>query len=167
MIKFRLYYDKDEEEKFLNKMSQRGYELKKFFCGFFTFEKEEENGFTYRIDHVGGKSAEELEDYMEIIREAGAILVLRWGPWIILKKKGEFELYTDQSSKIKLYTRIRNMFIYFLIIEVGCAFSEINAFLASKNPIFIFFYTLILMIIVAFARQVRKCNKKIRMLKED
>ena len=34
MIKFRLYYDKDKEEEFLNNMSQKGYDLIDFFLRF-------------------------------------------------------------------------------------------------------------------------------------
>lgn len=167
MIKFRLYYDKDVEEEFLNNMSQKGYELKNFCCGFYTFEKDESAGYTYRIDCIGNKSKEELEDYMELIHDMGAILVKRWGPWLILKKKGEFELYTDLESKIKLYSKIRNMFFCLFIVEVLCAIIVFNGLMAYMNAISCFNFIIICAVIIAFLRQVEKCNEKIKMLKKE
>ena len=38
MIKFRLYYDKDKEEEFLNNMVQKGYAMTHIFLGVYWFE---------------------------------------------------------------------------------------------------------------------------------
>ncbi|MEI2803100.1 MAG: hypothetical protein V9E84_05200 [Trichococcus flocculiformis] len=39
MKKFKLYYDKDKEEAFLNDMSAKGYAMKRFFLGIVYFRK--------------------------------------------------------------------------------------------------------------------------------
>ena len=83
MIKFRLYYDKDKEEKFLNNMSKRGYELVNFFLGLYSFRKCEPNEYTHRIDLIGNKSEKEIKEYLELLQDSGAILIKRWGPWAI------------------------------------------------------------------------------------
>lgn len=169
MIKFRLYYDKDKEEEFLNNMSQKGYELKNFSFGFYTFNKCKANEYTYRIDLVGDKCREELEDYLELLKDDGVILIKRWGPWMILEKKGNFDLYTDKESKIKLYTQIRNMFAYSSIFEgIGVIGNIIPYMTISKgNYNHIFFSVLLSVIMVVFLKQVFMCNRKIEQLKKE
>lgn len=39
MKKFKLYYDKDKEEAFLNDMSAKGHAMKRFFLGDVYFRK--------------------------------------------------------------------------------------------------------------------------------
>ena len=38
MVKFRLYFDKDKETKWLNKMAAAGWAMIGFFAGFYKFE---------------------------------------------------------------------------------------------------------------------------------
>lgn len=64
MIKFKLYYDKDQEEKFLNEMSDQGYAMKKFFLGFYTFEPCNPGEYTYRVDLIAGKDINEKNSFM-------------------------------------------------------------------------------------------------------
>ena len=56
MIKFRLYFDKDKEEKWLNEMADSGYEFKKFFAGFYKFLPCEKGRYIHRIDLIEGIS---------------------------------------------------------------------------------------------------------------
>lgn len=167
MIKFRLYYDKDKEEEFLNTISKRGYELVNFFLGFYTFKKCDPNEYTYRVDLIGNKNREELEDYMELLEDSGVVLIRRWGPWAIFKKKGEFELYTDKESQIKLYTRIRNMFGSLGILELACMIGPMVSYIQYKERIALYVTILILLTVLAFTNQVFKCNKKIKNLKNN
>ena len=50
MIKFRLYFDKDKETIWLNKMSEAGLSMTGFFAGFYRFEKCEPGKYVYQID---------------------------------------------------------------------------------------------------------------------
>lgn len=169
MIKFRWYYDIDKDEEFLNSMSKRGYELVEFFLGFYTFKKCEPNEYTYRIDLIGNKSIEEMEEYLDVIEDSGAILIKKWGPWAFFKKKGNFELYTDTESKIRLYTRIRNMFAFLSVIELVCSLINIIPPCIYKYPYFgsLFGGILCGLIFIVFINQVFKCNKKIKDLKNN
>lgn len=165
MIKFRLYYDKDKNEIFLNKMSSEGYAMKKFILGIYWFEKTKPNEYTYRVDLVRDKSEKELHEYISLIEESGAEFVQKWGIWAFFRKKSEFELYTDVDSQISLYKRIRSTFIAFTAVELGCLSSELN--LLSVNKYAKYFTILILIIIVAFLYQVYKCTKKIKELEKN
>lgn len=50
MIRFRLYYNKDTETEWLNKMAADGWALTGFFVGFYRFEACEKGEYTYQVD---------------------------------------------------------------------------------------------------------------------
>lgn len=52
MRKYRLYYDKDAEEIWLKDMCQKGWALKKYFLGLYTFEPCTPGEFNYQIDLI-------------------------------------------------------------------------------------------------------------------
>lgn len=165
MIKFRLYYDKDKEEKFLNSMSAKGYAMKSFFLGFFWFEKSKPNEYTYRIDLIQGKTKKEIKDYINIIEDSGAEFIQKWGMWIFFRKKGNFELYTDKESQIERYTRIRNVFGMLSLIELLVLYSQIKVLFTSNNKMVILTILIIFLIYITFFFQMFKCNSKINELK--
>lgn len=167
MIKFRLYYDKDKEEKFLNDMSAKGYAMTSFFCGFYNFMKCKPNEYTYRVDLVRDKSPEELADYISLIEESGAEFVQRWFVWAFFRKKGEFKLYSDSESQISLYKKIRTTFIIFTTVELLALPSIIiNIYLDSELRVFFIIMSFVIAaIIAAFVRQIYNCNKKIKSIK--
>ena len=112
MVKFRLYYDKDAEEKWLNEMAAEGWAMTGFFAGFYTFEQCEKGKWSYQID-FGEKLGRVTEDYRQFMTEAGIEIVQCWGYWIILRKpaaEGEFQLYTDVESSLEHYSKILTMF---------------------------------------------------------
>lgn len=135
MIRFKLYLDKDAETNWLNEMSEKGWALKSFFAGFYTFEKCEEGRYAYQID-CGEKLFKVSDEYREFMKEAGIEIVQTWGWWVILRKpasEGEFELYTDVESSIEHYSKIRRMFKIATVIEIICLWMEIMAATIGKR----------------------------------
>jgi hypothetical protein len=110
MKKFKLYYDKDKEEAFLNDMSAKGYAMKRFFLGLYTFEKCQPGEYTYRVDLISDKTVEQRNELYDLVQDSGGELVQTWGIWAFFRKKGNFELYTDPESQIKQFRRIRTIF---------------------------------------------------------
>ncbi len=128
MKKFRLYFDKDKEEKWLNEMSQQGWAMVEFFAGLYCFSPCEPGEYIYRIDmpeEVGRTPIwYKNGEYIELVEETGAEYVCRWGWWMIFRKeaaKGAFELYTDVESQIALYRRIRRAFLIIGMLEFSLA----------------------------------------------
>lgn len=120
MIKFRLYLDKDKETVWLNEMAAEGWAMKKFFAGFYTFEKCEPGQYTYQVD-LGERFFAVTDDYRDFMEDTGAEIVQSWGFWIFLRKlsaEGPFELYTDVDSSIAHYMKIRNLFQAVTVFEV-------------------------------------------------
>lgn len=128
MKKFRLYFDKDKEEIWLNEMSREGWAMTDFVAGVYTFTPCEPGEYIYRIDMPGeiGKTPiwYENREYIELVEETGAEYVCRWGWWMIFRKEasqGTFELYTDTQSQIALYRRIRKVFLIVGMLELSLA----------------------------------------------
>ncbi|MDE7275197.1 MAG: DUF2812 domain-containing protein [Lachnospiraceae bacterium] len=127
MIKFRLYFDKDAETAWLNRMAADGWAVNRFFAGFFSFESCEKGAFVYQVD-FSDRLFSVSSDYRELMQDAGIEIVQTWGYWVILRKKaseGKFELYTDCASSIEHYKKIRRMFKAVTIVEMLLVFFEI------------------------------------------
>lgn len=136
MIRFRLYYNKDTETEWLNKMAADGWALTGFFAGFYRFEECEKGEYTYQVD-LGEQLFSVSSEYRELMEELGVEIVTLWGCWIILRKRtadGPFELYTDVESQIEHYTKILRMFKVVCILEIICMLIEVAGGL-SGNPL--------------------------------
>lgn len=126
MVKFKLYLDKDEEVKWLNNEARKGNALKKFFLGFYFFDKCEEDEYLYDIDFLN--SFNDYENFKNFMNESNVEVVSRWYRWVYVRKVNDykgFELYTDLDSKIEHYTKIKKMFKIAFIIELICLFVEV------------------------------------------
>lgn len=138
MIKFRIYYDKDDETKWLNGLAAQGFAMTGFFAGFYRFDKCEPGKYIYQID-FGDKFFGISEDYREFMRDTGVEIVQTWGFWIILRKlasEGDFELYTDVDSSIGHYRKIRKTFRTVVVIELILFFLELFVSIAEHNIVF-------------------------------
>ena len=166
MRKYRLYYDKDAEEIWLKDMCQKGWALKKYFLGLYTFEPCTPGEFNYQIDLIQGKS----EEFLEFLEESGVTVVGRWVRWVYLQKpaeEGVFEMYTDTDSKIEQYRRIRKFFAFFLALEALCLMVEFFAVIETRSPLYLGFTLLIGVICLAMLHMIWKCNWKIEDLKKQ
>lgn len=166
MMKFRLYFDKDKETKWLNEMSGQGYAMTGFCMGFYSFEKCEPGEYIYQVDFTDGFFGVS-EDYREFMQDTGVEVVCLWGYWVILRKKaseGAFELYTDVESRIENYTKIRKMFKIVACVEIACLTVElIGALHGSVAPAVCAW--LIGALVVALVRQIMHLNEVLAELK--
>lgn len=167
MIKFRLYLDKDKEEKWLNEMCDSGYKFKKFFVGFYKFNPCEKGKYIYRIDLIDGIS--KRKEYKNFMQEIGVEVIDTWGFWVFLRKEkseGRFELYTDKESKIISYRKIRKTFAAVLVLEVICTLLQVPSMLLGFWLGFLGF-GLILIMTISIARSLYSTNKKIKLLENN
>ncbi len=122
MVKFRLYYDKDKEEIWLNEMASQGWAMVKFFCGFYWFESCSRGEYIYQIDlFTEPKSNMTQSEYIELVKETGAEYMGRWFWWRFFRRRselGEFKLYTDSASQLEQYQRMFRFFRNILIAEM-------------------------------------------------
>jgi len=170
---FRLYWDKDEEEKWLNEMSEKGWALKKFFLGLYTFEKCEKGEYCYRIDLMKNLvNFKESIEYIKFVEETGAEYVASWGRWVFFRKnvsKGKFDLYTDIESKINSYKEIRKMFGILGIAELCIGIGQIGSININDHfRIYAFIFTILIFSLAAILLLVTiKTNNKINKLEKE
>lgn len=168
MIRFKLYFDKDKETKWLNDMADQGWAMNGFFAGFYRFESCEKGKYTYQID-FGNEFFSVSDDYREFMSDSDIEIIQSWGFWVFLRKlssEGEFQLYTDVDSQIEHYKKIRNMFKAVTVIELICLFIELFSASMTKSPLLWSFVFLILAIIIAFFNITNRTNDIIHELTE-
>ena len=160
MIKFRIYWDKDEETKWLNEMAQKGWAMTSFCAGFYTFEECTKGKWSYQID-FGEKFGKCTEDYRDFMKEAGIEIVQNWGYWIILRKpveEGEFILYSDVESSIEHYTKILRMFKVVGIVEIICFFLELWGVLNGIQIAWVYAFIILALVVVLINACVKTKN---------
>ena len=164
MIKFKLYYDKDQEEKFLNEMSNRGYAMEKFFLGLYFFEPCNPGEYTYRVDLIAGKGIKETNSFYDLVRDAGGELVQTWGFWAFYRKKGSFDLYTDRESQITQYEKIRKLFLGIGFLELMVVFMQISQYIEHGSVYSLLGVIIFTLLTIVLFAQVIKCTRKITSL---
>lgn len=175
--KFKLTFDKDWEQSWLNEMCQQGWAVTKFFLGVYTFEPCQPGEYIYQVDLLPGSGfqASDPDGYTEFMTETGVEVVCRWFRWIILRKRAEdgpFEIYTDAESQIESYKRIRTMLAWGLVLELLCsgpAFSHLhsNSFDLSTNIFLCVVAVLYICIFAAFSAGILKYSKRIQELEQQ
>lgn len=169
MIRFRLYTDKDAEEKWLNEMAAEGWAMDTFFVGIYHFTACKKGEYIYRVD-FGDKLFSVRSDYRELMQDMGIQIVQTWGYWVILRKKasdGAFALYTDLASSIAHYQKIRKMFKIVTIVEMICLFIELYVGAAKGIMLGYACALLIAAILVAVVNALFRTNHKIAELEEQ
>ncbi|MGB4589805.1 MAG: DUF2812 domain-containing protein [Clostridiaceae bacterium] len=164
MVKFRLYFDKDREEKFLNEMSNRGLAMEKFFLGAYSFEPCDPGEYTYRVDLIAGKDIKETNSFYDLVRDSGGELVQTWGFWAFYRKKGSFDLYTDRESQISQYEKIRKLFIVIGFIELMVMFMQLSQYLENRSIFSLVGVVVFTLLTIVLFAQVIKCTRKIASL---
>lgn len=173
MKKFRLYYDKDKEEAWLNEMTGKGWALTRFFLGVYTFEPCRPGQYRYRIDmpEAPGMADSDVEkrEYIQFVEETGAEYVCEWFWWVIFRKEtgsGEFKLYTDYESRMGLYRRIRRMFCFALMIEIMAGFTAFWSLTEVRGGFELCVVLLCGIVIVVFLHMIWKLTSKIKKLEQ-
>lgn len=174
MKRFRMYYDKDAEEVWLNKMCQKGWAMTSFFAGLYTFAPCQPGEYIYQIDMPEGAGLQpnDIEGYTEFMEDAGVEVVQQWYRWVYLRKRaaeGPFQVYTDPGSQIALYRRIRRFFLFALVLELCCSAGVWTNLTWDSQLYGLYLLTacLFLLIFAVFLRVIWKCSRRIHALEAE
>ncbi len=168
MVRFKIYYDKDEEEVWLKQMVAQGWALRKFFMGFYTFEPCTPGEYHYQIDLLDNWNGDKAA-YTAFMQDLGVEVIAQWWRWVYLRKKaadGPFEMYTDVESKITLYRKIKQFFQVALVIELSSLVVELAAALRTGSVLFGGFTILLGLISAAMLKVIWKCQWRIEQLEQ-
>ncbi|MCR5120632.1 MAG: DUF2812 domain-containing protein [Lachnospiraceae bacterium] len=168
MTRFRIYFDKDEETRWLNRMAKNGYAMDNFFLGFYQFSPCEKGEWQYQID-IGHGFCGVNDNYADFMEEMGVEIVQSWGPWVILRRKaaeGPFELFSDVDSRIEQYKKILLMFKLVFVIEFFCLALEVYGGVRGSAMAWVA-ACLIAAVVVVFSNMIIRTKKKIYELQEQ
>ncbi len=169
MKKFRMYWDTVKETEWLNSMAREGWNVTGFNMGFYTFEKCEPGEYQYQIDTSDGlwKCSKKYRDFMESV---GVEIVCCWGVWVVLRKKtadGNFELYSDDESKLDHLYKILNIYKIVMLIEIGCMSINLYPAFAHNSKMNIFASLFISIFVILFGYMINITKGRINRILEN
>ena len=164
-------WEHEKEEKWLNEMSAKGLQL--ISPGPFTYIFEEGpcGEYHYRLEllnHV--PSHPESIAYIRFLEETGIEQIGSYLRWVYFRKKvadGEFDLYSDLSSKIKHYKLISNLLLAVTPINIFPMIINFSAFIHHRNSVNLFSVLISLTISLLLGLGLFKINKKTKHLKKQ
>ena len=105
----------EKEEQWLNDMADKGFVLTSVGLAKYTFEECVPGEFTIRTEKLKNRiSHPESKKYIQFIEETGAEKIDSHLDWVYFRKKNDgtqFELYSDNKSKIKHLSRMLSFFL--------------------------------------------------------
>lgn len=159
-------WDYDKEIKWLNEMSAQGWHLVNPGLISFEFEKDEPNKYQYEIEYLDNNK----EDYFEFLQETGIEIIKVVNNWAYYKKLNDgnpFEIFNDAESKINHLNRIKNLFIFFFILEGMFLIMRINDVInGGLTEVSIITVILLGIITLLFGNGIYKMNKTINKIKK-
>ncbi|MBZ9609387.1 DUF2812 domain-containing protein [Clostridium estertheticum] len=129
MKKIRCYVSLDKEEKWLNEMANRGWELDEKHTKY-EFRKTSPNDTIIKIDYRNFKSKDDFQNYIILFKDYG------WGHIAGTKTSGKQyfkkideragdDIFSDVSSKAERYKKLSNMWLSLVVcyIPISIAFA--------------------------------------------
>ncbi len=129
-IIWKVMYDFEKEERWLNEMSAKGLSLSDYSWCRYVFEETPNTQYIYRIELLENvpKHPESMA-YLRFLEENGVECAAMYMRWVYLRKnaaEGPFEIYTDQASKLKYYQRLLLFFNTMMGIELGAGIMNLG-----------------------------------------
>jgi hypothetical protein len=167
--KFKWFWawEDEKEEDWLAEMSANGYHLKSIgIPGIYTFDAGASRNYVYRLDFNAGRKG--YQEYLQIFQDAGWEHLCEYGSWKYFRTQaqgGEIpEIYTDNESKVKKYSRIMLFLIIFLPIYTMMLRNLSKAsglFYEIATVVFFLFMLIYAYAILMFIRRIGQLKKKL------
>ena len=164
----------EKEEKWLNEMSEKGYQLADVgFCNY-GFIDGTPGKYIYRLELLEyTPPSPQSQKYLDFLEGTGVEHVDSLFRWVYLRKPaadGAFELFSDCSSIIKHLTRMIQLILPLLIMNALLLFMNITNTLpnvpdGSISPWILFCLQIFVVVLLGFG--VLYLYRKIRLLKKE
>lgn len=162
IVKRRIFFNYEKEEKWINKMAQEGLHLVKYSLTKYTFEEGEAGAYQYRIQYLGDQSEEENEEYFQILKDGGIEVVAFDMNWAIFRKKseeGSFDIFSDASSKIRHYHSISKMLGILAIVNLFLGFLNFSFDTTLNIAVSLLSFTVTIIILIMISYYLRRAKK--------
>lgn len=151
-------WEYDKEEKYLNEMSRKGWQVVKGGCFHTEFEKRAGTAYRYCLDYnpEAMKDAGEKARYVETFADGGwEFINATYNGWVYLRKEikegmseQDFEIYSDKESILELFERLNIMFRTLCFVLAVCLCLEIYLFVRSGLPVTLLFTAIVLALFI-------------------
>ena len=112
----------DAEEKWLNDMARRGWVLDGVGFAKYEFAESAPGEYSIRLEMLDNPPASsEGQDYIDFVEETGAEYIGNMTRWVYFRKKaseGEFELFSDNASRIKYLGSVISLIAFVTIMNL-------------------------------------------------
>ncbi len=167
MKKFKMMFDKDKEIQWLNEMCRKGWALKRFKYGLYTFEPCSPGEYVFETD-LNDRMFSLSQEYRNILEDMDIEFLCCSGFWFLVRRradKGPLELYTDYESKIAQYTRIRNMFKRTALLELIVMYMELFVYMEVRRPFFLVISVLLFLMFLVLFRAALTMDERMQVMK--
>lgn len=158
MFKFRVWMGSNEEEKFINKFSRRGYFLASIApfrlmppleFRIYKFKVAQEPQLIYKIDDRTFENKADKDNYLQLMEDDGwqffehNYTYNSWFQsyyWLKVRKTGDEEIYSDNESKLEAKNRACSRVLMFAIILLAfyATFPTGHSFQQNNGNIWLF-----------------------------
>lgn len=118
--KFFWAWEFEKEEKWLNEMAAKGLAL--VGVGFCRYEFEDctPGEYSFRLELLDNRPDHpESRKYISFVEETGAEHVGSYINWVYFRNKGNFELFSDYTTKIKHLTKIIRLILAISVLNLA------------------------------------------------
>lgn len=176
VIKFITADNFEKEENYLEEMSKKGWHFTKYKDFRYFFESGDSNDVIYQIDYHSSYEGDK-EDYLQLFKDSGWTLVFTYpifdGEWCYFKKQKTSDepskIYTDNDSKIELFSKIRKLWGTFglIICLLFLPITFISGILTSNSFLIYFVLLMFTFIALLYLKMVLNLTKKIHQLRKE
>lgn len=163
MKKFKIFFDYEKEERWINAMCAQGWHLKKISLFVFTFERNEPGLYVYRnilMYHLGDK------DYSEFLTKLGIEFVCVYGNIVYLRKRadaGMFEFDSGNQMRLQNINQVYWPLVIFFFMNLLVGFTNAS-FIKGARDEFLGWVNIIVAIVISiplyFVYKIRKNLKE-------
>ena len=118
----KAYFDFENEEKWLNEMSAKGFALMDYTWCRYVFTDCQPGEYIFRLELLEYLPNHPVsQKYLRFLEESGVEHIASYIRWVFLRRKasdGAFDIYSDADSKIKHYKRIIMLNLFILPITM-------------------------------------------------
>ncbi len=113
IFKFFTVAQHEQEERWLDEMSNQGLQLSSVGLGYYVFEEGQKGEYQYKIELLPHSPRHaQSHSYIGFLRDMGIECVATYLRWVYFRKKADgapFVLYSDISSNISHYERVLSL----------------------------------------------------------
>ncbi len=135
-------WDFDKEEKWLNEMAAKGLALVAIGVCRYTFEESLPGEYNIRLELLDNVPAHpESERYINFVEETGALYLGSIMRWVYFRKRtdsGEFNLFSDNNSRIRHINRVLLLLGVVGLLEISVGSSNLLLHVINGSAVNLF-----------------------------